>query len=72
MHEFTVNKIAEMLERDRASMARVLRSIPADAGTPKKPLYRLATAVRALIAYEVQPDGRRGNGDTARLAAEPF
>jgi phage terminase Nu1 subunit (DNA packaging protein) len=70
MHEFTVNKIAEMLERDRASMARVLRSIPADAGTPKKPLYRLATAVRALIAYEVEPDGRRGNGDTVRLAAE--
>jgi phage terminase Nu1 subunit (DNA packaging protein) len=70
MHEYTINKCAEMLERDRASVARVLRSAPPDAGTPRRPLYRLATVVKALIAYEVKPDGRRGNGDEARLAAE--
>jgi phage terminase Nu1 subunit (DNA packaging protein) len=70
MHEYTINKCAEMLERDRASVARVLRSVPPDAGTPKRPLYRLATVVRALIEHASKPDGRRGNGDEARLAAE--
>jgi hypothetical protein len=70
MHEYTINKCAEMLERDRASVARILRSVPPDAGTPSRPLYRLATVVRALIAHEAKPDGRRGNGDEARLAAE--
>jgi phage terminase Nu1 subunit (DNA packaging protein) len=69
MHEYTVNKIAEMFEKDRNTIARALRSVPADAGPPKRPLYRLATAVKALIAYEVKPDGRHGNGDSARLAA---
>jgi phage terminase Nu1 subunit (DNA packaging protein) len=70
MHEYTINKCAEMIEKDRATLARALRTIPPDAGTPKRPLYRLATVVRALIAYEIKPDGRRGNGDEARLAAE--
>lgn len=51
-------------------VARALRATPADAGTPKRPLYRLATAVRALIARETKPDGRGGNGDVARLANE--
>jgi phage terminase Nu1 subunit (DNA packaging protein) len=69
MHEYTINKCAEMIERDRASIARLLRSIPADAGTPSRPLYRLATVVNALVAHQ-KPDGRRGNGDEARLAAE--
>jgi hypothetical protein len=70
MHEYTINKCAEMIERDRASIARVLRSVPPDGGTEKKPLYRLATVVKALIAYETKPDGRRGNGDEARLDEE--
>jgi phage terminase Nu1 subunit (DNA packaging protein) len=70
MHEFTVNKCAEMLERDRASVARALRKVPPDAGTPKRPLYRLATVVKALMDHENKPDGRHGNGDVAQLAAE--
>jgi len=69
MHEYTINKCSEMLERDRASVARVLRSVPSDGGTASRPLYRLATVVRALVAYEIKPDDRRGNGDVARLAA---
>jgi phage terminase Nu1 subunit (DNA packaging protein) len=70
MHEYTINKCSEMLERDRASVARALRKVPPDAGTPKRPLYRLATVVKALVEYENKPDGRRGNGDEARLAVE--
>lgn len=70
MNEFTINKCATMLERDRASIARMLRAVPPDAGTDKRPLYRLATVVRAIIAHEGKPDGRRGNGDEARLSAE--
>lgn len=70
MYELTVNKIAEMVEKDRATVARALRSVPPDGGSPKRPLYRLATAVRALIDQAAKPDGRRGNGDEARLAAE--
>lgn len=50
MHEYTINKCAEMLERDRASIARVLRTVQPDAGTPKRPLYRLATVVKAFIS----------------------
>jgi phage terminase Nu1 subunit (DNA packaging protein) len=70
MHEYTIGKCAEMIEKDRATLVRILRSVPPDAGTASRPLYRLATVVKALIAYETKPDGRRGNGDEARLAAE--
>jgi phage terminase Nu1 subunit (DNA packaging protein) len=69
MHEYTINKCAEMLERDRASVARALRDVPPDAGTPKRALYRLATVAKALTAHHAKPDGRRGNGDDARLTA---
>jgi phage terminase Nu1 subunit (DNA packaging protein) len=69
MHEYTINKCSEMLERDRASVARALRSVPPDGGTASRPLYRLASVVRALVAYEIKPDDRRGNADVARLAA---
>lgn len=70
MHEYTINKCAEMIERDRATIARALRKVPPDGGTASRPLYRLASVVTALIAHETKPDGRRGNGDEARLAAE--
>jgi phage terminase Nu1 subunit (DNA packaging protein) len=70
MHEYTIGKCAEMIEKDRATLVRILRSVPPDAGTASRPLYRLATVVKALISYETKPDGRRGNGDEARLAAE--
>jgi phage terminase Nu1 subunit (DNA packaging protein) len=70
MHEYTINKCAEMIERDRATVARALRKVPPDGGTAKRPLYRLATVVKALTAYEAKPDGRRDNGGEAQLAAE--
>ena len=70
MHEYTINRCAEMIEKDRATLARALRGVPPDGGTPKRPLFKLATVVKALIAHAAKPDGRRGNGDEARLAAE--
>jgi phage terminase Nu1 subunit (DNA packaging protein) len=70
MHEYTINKCAEMTGKDRATIVRILRSVPPDAGTPRRPLYRLATVVKALIEHAAKPDGRRGHGDEARLAAE--
>ncbi|WP_143199673.1 hypothetical protein [Bradyrhizobium sp. NAS80.1] len=70
MHEYTIGRCAEMIEKDRSTLVRVLRTVPPDAGTPSRPLYRLATVVKALIAYEAKQDGRRGKGDEARLAAE--
>jgi phage terminase Nu1 subunit (DNA packaging protein) len=69
MHEFTINRCAEMLGRDRATVGRALRNVPPDAGTAKRPLYRIATVADALAAHSAKPDGRHGNGDTARLAA---
>jgi phage terminase Nu1 subunit (DNA packaging protein) len=69
MHEFTINRCAEMLGKDRATVGRALRNVPPDAGTAKRPLYRLATVADALAAHSAKPDGRHGNGDTARLAA---
>ena len=70
MYEYTINKCAEMIERDRATVARSLRKVPPDGGTQSRPLYRIATVMKALLAYENEPDGRHGNGDVARLAAE--
>jgi phage terminase Nu1 subunit (DNA packaging protein) len=69
MHEFTVNRCAEMFEKDRATVARALRNVSPDGGTAKRPLYRLATVADALAAHVAKPDGRHGNGDVARLAA---
>jgi hypothetical protein len=70
MHEYTIGKCAEMIEKDRSTLVRILRSVPPDAGTASRPLYRLATVVKALVEQAGKPDGRRGNGDEARLAAE--
>jgi phage terminase Nu1 subunit (DNA packaging protein) len=67
---FSINRAADLLERDRQTLVRALRHVPPDAGTPKRPLYRLATVVKELVAHEAKPDGRHGKGDEARLAAE--
>src|SRR6516164_4218264 len=67
---FSINRAADLLEKDRQTLVRALRHVPPDAGTPKRPLYRLATVVNALVAYQTKPDGRHGRGDEARLAAE--
>jgi hypothetical protein len=50
MKVFSINAIADLLERDRATVTRALRHVPPDAFEKKQPRWRLATAVTALDA----------------------
>jgi hypothetical protein len=64
MDEFSINRLASMLDVDRQTMVRALKDTPADAGTERKPLFRVLTAVEALDRHRGKPDRRRkpGNG----------
>jgi hypothetical protein len=66
MDEFSVNRLSVMLDCDRQTMVRALKDTPADAGTERKPLFRVSTAVAALDQHRGKPDRRRkpGNGRT--------
>src|SRR6201996_5763201 len=73
MYEYSLNRLAGMLGVDRQTMVRALAGTPPDAGTDKKPLFRVATASDALARHRVKPDGRvgtDGNSATAQLTAE--
>lgn len=48
MQTFSANALAEMLERDRATIVRALRKVPPDATERKQPRWKLATALAAL------------------------
>jgi hypothetical protein len=48
MKSFSLNAIAVLLERDRATIVRALRGTPADATERGQPRWRMATAVAAL------------------------
>ena len=63
MDEFSVNRLSIMLDCDRQTLARALKKTPADAGTDKKPLFRVSTAVEALEAHRGRPDRRRKTSD---------
>jgi hypothetical protein len=56
---FSLNAIAELLERDRATVVRALRGVPADVIERGQPRWRMATAVAALERHT-----RADNGDT--------
>jgi hypothetical protein len=70
MDEFSINRLSVMLDVDRQTMVRALKDTPADAGTERKPLYRVSTAVTALDQHRGKPDRRRkpGNGRTEVLS----
>jgi hypothetical protein len=73
MYEYSLNRLAGMLGVDRQTMVRALAGTSPDAGTNKKPLFRVATASDALARHRVKPDGRfgtDGNSATAQLTAE--
>jgi phage terminase Nu1 subunit (DNA packaging protein) len=73
MYEYSLNRLAGMLGVDRQTMVRALAGTSPDAGTDKKPLFRVATASDALARHRVKPDGRLGtdgNSATAQLTAE--
>jgi hypothetical protein len=72
MYEYSLNRLAGMLGVDRQTMVRALAGTSPDAGTDKKPLFRVATASDALARHRVKPDGRfgtDGNSATAQLTA---
>ena len=59
MKTFSTNAIAELLERDRATVVRALRDVPADAMEKRQPRWKMATAVAALEKHN------RARGDSA-------
>jgi hypothetical protein len=56
MKTFGVNAIAELLERDRATVVRALRDVPADAVERGHPGWKMVTAVAALDQH-TRPNG---------------
>jgi hypothetical protein len=52
MDEFSINRLASMLDVDRATLLRALKDTPADAGSEPKPLFRVSRAVKARIITE--------------------
>lgn len=73
MYEYSLNKLATMLGVDRQTMVRALAGTPPDAGSEKKPLFRVSTASDALARHRAKPDGRVGtdnNAASAQLTAE--
>lgn len=56
MKTFSVNAIAELLERDRATVVRALREVPADVKERGQPRWRMATAVAALERHHQADD----------------
>jgi hypothetical protein len=59
MDEFSVNRLSVMLDVDRQVLVRALRNTPAEAGTERKPLFRVSTAIEALDQHRARPDRRR-------------
>jgi hypothetical protein len=54
---FSLNAIAELLERDRATVIRALRDTPADATERCQPRWKMATAVAALGQHNRNASG---------------
>jgi hypothetical protein len=59
---FSVNAIAELLERDRATVIRALRETPPDAVEKRQPRWKMATAVAALERHSRVHDGDNSGG----------
>jgi hypothetical protein len=69
MKTFGVNALAELLERDRATVIRALRDVPADAVERGQPRWKMVTAVAALHEHR-RPDGGHDHDQMdPRLAA---
>jgi hypothetical protein len=74
MQTYSQNKLAEMLEVDRATIQRCLRTTPPDAGEDtSRPTWRIATAANSLAAHRASigrvdhrhpHNGGGGNGST--------
>jgi hypothetical protein len=51
MQTFSANGIAERLERDRGTVVKALRSVPADRMVKGKLQWKISTASRAVEAH---------------------
>lgn len=51
MQTYTVNSLAEQLERDRGTVVKALRNVPPDATVKGRPQWKIATASRAVEAH---------------------
>src|SRR5438105_3322496 len=51
---FSVNKAADLLERDRATLVRALRHVKGDSHERGQPRYRMRTITDALAAQEAR------------------
>ena len=69
MRSFGVNAIAELLERDRGTVIRALRDVPADAVERGQPRWKMTTAVAALQEHGRPDGGRHRDQMDPRLAA---
>jgi hypothetical protein len=58
MQMFSVNRLAELFQRDRSTLVRALRGIPRDGGTADRPKYTVATTSRALHDHFAAKSGR--------------
>jgi hypothetical protein len=70
MDEFSVNRLSVMLDVDRQTLVRALKDIPADAGTERKPLFRVLTAIDALDQHRARPDRRRKQDNGGNVDVE--
>jgi hypothetical protein len=68
MKVFGVNALAELFERDRQTIVRALRGIPADATENQQPRWRMSTAVAALERHTRIHDSGSNSGQAPELA----
>jgi hypothetical protein len=54
---FSINKAAELLERDRATLVRALRHVTPDSLERGQARYRMKTITDALVAHEARNNG---------------
>jgi hypothetical protein len=73
MKTFSSNALAEMLERDRATVVRALRKVPADSVERKQPRWKLVTALAALdrLPGSHNAKSHRGNNNTGDGWVDP-
>jgi hypothetical protein len=63
---FSINKAADLLERDRATLVRALRHVKADGTERGQPRYTMRTIIDALAAQEARNNGF-SHGEPDRL-----
>jgi hypothetical protein len=56
---FSINRAADLLEKDRATLVRALRHVPPDGYQGGQPRWRMPTIMHALA---IKPQARRDTG----------